>query len=185
MPWGLTLSLSPPCWKENLWYSFQQVCQKRTKFVPHTKTFSPSCWKENLWYSFQQVRRKNVCQGCTNLSTNSVNNNLYPNLWFVYRICQENSVKQMCTICQQNLPRILSLKSVHKFCQQDQQICQQLSLISSKVYILSAGICPQKNPWICKQFVTYSGNNLSLESVHKRIHESVNNLSLILETICH
>ena len=98
----------------------------------------------------------------------------------------------MCTNLSTKSAQNLSLKSVHKFCQQDQQICQQLSLISSKVYILSAGICPQKNPWICKQFVTYSGNNLSLESVHKRIHESVNNLSLfwkqfvtILEPICH
>ena len=67
----------------------------------------------------------------------------------------------MCTNLFTKSAQNLSLKSVHKFCQQDQQICQQLSLISSKVYILSAGICPQKNPRICKQFVT------------------------ILETICH
>ena len=133
------------------------------------KQISPPCWKENLWYSFQQVRRKNVCQGCTNLSTNSVNKNVYIQICVlsiesVTKICQTN-VHQFVTKSAQNL----SLKSVHKFCQQDQQICQQLSLISSKVYILSAGICPQKNPRICKQFVTnletichYSGTNLSL-----------------------
>ena len=137
--------------------------------MSHKKQISPPCWKENLWYSFQQVRRKNVCQGCTNLSTNSANKISISKFVFlsiesVTKICQTN-VHQFVTKSAQNL----SLKSVHKFCQQDQQICQQLSLISSKVYILSAGICPQKNPRICKQFVTiletichYSGTNLSL-----------------------
>ena len=140
---------------------FSTSLSKKNKVYPTQKQISPSCWKENLWYSFQQVRRKNVCQGCTNLSTNFVNKNFY------IQICGL-SIESVTKICQTNMYNLstksvqnLSLKSVHKFCQQDQQICQQLSLISSKVYILSAGICPQKNPRICTQFVT------------------------ILETICH
>ena len=102
---------------------------------------------------------------------------------FVYKLCQQNFYIQICVlsiesvtkICQTNVHQFvtksaqnLSLKSVHKFCQQDQQICQQLSLISSKVYILSAGICPQKNPRICKQFVT-----IPLSGVHKYTLSSV------------
>ena len=103
---------------------------------------------------------------------------LYPNLWFVYRICQENSVKQMCTICQQNLPRILSLKSIHKFCQQRSvNLSTIITNLFQSVYSVSRNLSTKESTnlyTICH----YSGNNLSLESVHKRIHESVNNLSL-------
>ena len=148
---------------------FSASLSKKNKVYPTQKTnFSPLLKRKSLIFFSASASKKCLSR-------------LYK---FVYKFCQQNFYIQICVlsiesvtkICQTNVHQFvtksaqnLSLKSVHKFCQQDQQICQQLSLISSKVYILSAGICPQKNPRICKQFVTilgtichYSGTNLSL-----------------------
>ena len=138
MPWGLTLSLSPPCWKENLWYSFQQVCQKRTKVCPTKKLSLP--------------------------------------------------------LVEKKIFDILFNKYVEKMFVKAVQIC--LQILSTIIYIQICGLSIESVTKICQtnvhQFVTKSAQNLSLKSVHKRIHESVNNLSLfwkqfvtILEPICH
>ena len=93
MPWGLTLSFSPPCWKENLRYSFQRVCQKRTKVCPTKKTnFSPLLKRKSLIFFSASATKKCLSR-------------LYK---FVYKFCQQNFYIQIC---------VLSIESVTKICQ--------------------------------------------------------------------
>ena len=130
--------------------------------MSHKKQISPPCWKENLWYSFQQVRRKNVCQGCTNLSTNSVNKNFYIQICVlsiesVTKICRTNVHKFVHKICPEFItkicPQILSTRSAN--------LSTIITNLFQSVYSVSRNLSTKESTnlyTICH----YSGNNLSL-----------------------
>ena len=108
MPWGLTLSFSPPCWKENLWYSFQQVCQKRTKVCPTKNKFLPLAEKKIFDILFSKCDEKmfvKAVQICLQILSTKF---LYPNLCFVYRICHENLSNKCAPICHKICPEFIT-----------------------------------------------------------------------------
>ena len=115
MPWGLTLSFSPPCWKENLRYSFQQVCQKRTKVCPTKKTnFSPLLKRKSLIFFSASASKKCLSR-------------LYK---FVYKFCQQNFYIQICVLSIESVTKICRTnvhKFVHKICPEFiTKICPQI-----------------------------------------------------------
>ena len=141
MPWGLTLSSSPPCWKENLWYSFQQVCQKRTKVCPTKNKFLPLAEKKIFDILFSKCVEKmfvKAVQICLQiLSTKiSISKFVFLSIESVTKICQTNVHKFVHKICPEFItkicPQILSTRSASLSTEGPRICSKSLSTKSSK-----------------------------------------------------